>query len=466
MNRTESVSIGRKGFICEQDAYKVLQDYLARSEKALSADPDQKEILADLELSMASHLSDISGELVVDKDTASKVIALMGEVEVDMESKDQKVVEPDTNTADQTDDTSFADRIRAMFKKPLYKDHDREIGDGVCAGIARALDVDPVWVRLVFVLATIMTQGLGVVLYIVLSIIMKEESSYKKKTAGEVVDSIRKKITTTANDARPYERALRKLIVGILIIVWTVLRAFVCVVLVGASIAWASYMFFMLNSPDQVAIFNGRPGWLEFVMVFSAGLVLLIPLFELLVAMFRPKGNRSRLSLGLWSVWALSLIALVASLVNVYPKVERYLKTEKPKNDFVYVQMVGDEIASLCISPLGNCADTQQLLTYEQICGSRYLTVYDMDDRPVWMSRQWMPVFESLEYPVSQEVYCKRITELLDGYGGGDRIMFARQKLNDTEYVSNYEISQDLGVPNTQVESDKTFWQMEYLTNR
>jgi len=448
MNRTESVSIGRKGFICDQDAYKVLQDYLMRSEKALLDDPDQKEILTDLELSMAGHITETSGDLVVDKATAEHVIARMGEVEGETQAADS-ATKAEASPESSRDDLSFADRLKGMIKKPLYKDHEREIADGVCAGIAKELDVDPVWVRLVFVGITLITQGFGIILYIVLSIIMKEESTYKKKTAGEVVDNIREKLTKTANNARPYERALRKLIVGIIIVIWTILRVFVCLVLVVASIAWASYLFFMLNTPDQVAIFNGRPGWLEFVTVFSGGLVLLIPLFELLVAMFKPKVGRSRMSLALWSIWALSLIAFVAGAINVYPKVENYLKTEQPKNDFVYLQMVGDEIASLCISPLGTCSDDLQLLTYEQICGSRYMTIYDMDDRPEWQSRQWMPVFESFAYPVSQEVYCKRVTDILDANGSGNRIMFARQVLNDRAYVSNYEI-----------------WQLEYMTNR
>jgi phage shock protein PspC (stress-responsive transcriptional regulator) len=458
MNRTESVSIGRKGFVCEQDAYKILKDYLNRSEMALSDDPDQAEILADLELSMAGHLAELSGELVIDKETAEKVIALMGEVVPEHGEHNSKKEQDDNTTESQA--TSFAERFSYMLKKPLYKDHEREIADGVCAGIARALDIDPVWVRLIFVVITIVTQGLGIGLYVVLSIIMKEQPSYKKKTAGEVVDNIREKIATTASSARPYERALRKLIAGILIIVWVVLRTVVCIALVVASIAWASYMLFMINSPDQVAIFNGRPGWLEFVMVFSAGLVLLIPLFELLVAMFRPKGNRSRLSLALWSIWALSLITAVASVVNVYPKVENYLKTEQPKNDFVYVQMVGNEIATWCISPLGTCGDTETILTYEPLCG-RNVTIYDMDDRPEWQARQWMPVFESFAFPVDKEVYCKRITELFDSYG---LIMFARQELNSRAYVSDYYISQDMGEPNTQVEGDKEYWQMEYMT--
>ena len=86
MNKTEQVSIGRRGFVCDQNAYKILQDYLKRAEKVLADDPDKKEILNDLEHSMAGHLIELSGKLVVDEETAEKVVELMGEVQLDTDN--------------------------------------------------------------------------------------------------------------------------------------------------------------------------------------------------------------------------------------------------------------------------------------------------------------------------------------------------------------------------------------------
>jgi len=450
MNRTESVSIGRRGFVCEQDAYTALKNYLVRSEKALSADPDQKEILADIELSMAGHLHELSKDLVVDLETAKKVIALMGEVEI----HDTNNKEENKQNEDKTASVPLAERLKDLFKKPLYKDHEREIGDGVCAGLAKALDIDPVWVRLVFVLVTIITQGVGIVLYIVLSIIMKDEPSYQKKTAGEVIGAIRTKLSTTADSARPYERALKKLIVGIFVVVWNLLRTFVCIVLVVAAIVWASYLFFMINSTETSALFNGSPGWLEFVTVFSAGLLLLIPLFELLVAMFRPRAIRSRLSLALWSIWALSLIVTVAGSINIYPKVDRYLRTEQPKNKYVYVQMVGSSMASLCISPLGNCEKTTVVLQYGERCG-RPATLYDKNDRVIWMSRLWEPHYKSLEYPVTKELYCSEMKKIQDATGLSG-VMFAKEDINDPVYL-NEQVNPATG-------EMKKYWGYEYMS--
>lgn len=48
---------------------------------------------------------------------------------------------------------------------------------GVCAGLATYLGVDPIWVRLAFILLTILTDGAGILVYIVLAVLMPEEEA-------------------------------------------------------------------------------------------------------------------------------------------------------------------------------------------------------------------------------------------------------------------------------------------------
>jgi phage shock protein PspC (stress-responsive transcriptional regulator) len=54
----------------------------------------------------------------------------------------------------------------------IHRGTDRIIG-GVCSGLAEAIHLDPIWVRLAFV-ALAFAQGIGVVLYLVLLVIMPE----------------------------------------------------------------------------------------------------------------------------------------------------------------------------------------------------------------------------------------------------------------------------------------------------
>lgn len=59
--------------------------------------------------------------------------------------------------------------------KRLYRcGHDRVLG-GVCAGIAEYFQVDPVLVRLLWVIFTLISMGLGIVAYIIAWIIVPEE---------------------------------------------------------------------------------------------------------------------------------------------------------------------------------------------------------------------------------------------------------------------------------------------------
>ena len=59
----------------------------------------------------------------------------------------------------------------------IYRGSDRIIG-GVCSGLAEALHVDPIWVRLAFAVLAF-AQGIGVVLYVVLLVIMRERGAVR-----------------------------------------------------------------------------------------------------------------------------------------------------------------------------------------------------------------------------------------------------------------------------------------------
>lgn len=60
-----------------------------------------------------------------------------------------------------------------MFKeKKLYKSTDRKV-DGVCAGIAEFLEIDPTIVRVIYALITLFSAGVGgIAVYIILAVVM------------------------------------------------------------------------------------------------------------------------------------------------------------------------------------------------------------------------------------------------------------------------------------------------------
>ncbi len=64
-----------------------------------------------------------------------------------------------------------------MSEKQLVRRSDDRMLFGVAGGVADYLNVDPVIVRLMFVLLALFGKGLGVLLYIVLAIVMREEEA-------------------------------------------------------------------------------------------------------------------------------------------------------------------------------------------------------------------------------------------------------------------------------------------------
>ena len=59
--------------------------------------------------------------------------------------------------------------------KRLYRSSKDKVLGGVCGGIAEYLNVDPVIVRLGWVLLTLLSMGLGIIGYIIAWIIIPEK---------------------------------------------------------------------------------------------------------------------------------------------------------------------------------------------------------------------------------------------------------------------------------------------------
>lgn len=58
--------------------------------------------------------------------------------------------------------------------KRLYRSRDERMLTGVCGGIAEYLDIDPTVVRVAFVVATLLTWPMAILLYLALAFIMPE----------------------------------------------------------------------------------------------------------------------------------------------------------------------------------------------------------------------------------------------------------------------------------------------------
>ncbi len=184
MKKTLSINIGGRVFHIEEDAYDKLNHYLDAIIKHFSQEEGKDEILLDIESRVAEMLQEKmekSKQEAVTIGDVTEVIDIMGKPE-DFGDVDEEEYEapPRNGTA-----------------KQFFRNPDNKIMGGVCSGISSYFGIDPLWLRLAFVLSWFM-WGVGILIYIILWIVIPEAKSAadKLKMKGERVNlsNIEKKV--------------------------------------------------------------------------------------------------------------------------------------------------------------------------------------------------------------------------------------------------------------------------------
>ncbi|MCR5208555.1 MAG: PspC domain-containing protein [Eubacterium sp.] len=74
------------------------------------------------------------------------------------------------------------------MKKRLYRDTKNQVLSGVCSGIAKYFDIDPVIIRVIWVLITL-AGGSGIIAYIVCMLVIPEEPDVTEVDWTDVSDN-------------------------------------------------------------------------------------------------------------------------------------------------------------------------------------------------------------------------------------------------------------------------------------
>ena len=132
MKEVKKCSISGVAFTMDADAYEALETYLESLKTTYKDTADGAEIVADIEARIAELiLSQQENSRVVETPLLRQIISQMGTAE-------------DISSESETDAAKKQPRI----PRRLYRDTENAKLGGVCAGIGRYFDIDPVWVRL------------------------------------------------------------------------------------------------------------------------------------------------------------------------------------------------------------------------------------------------------------------------------------------------------------------------------
>ena len=167
MNKTIDINLGGFAFQIEEDAYTLLHAYLQKIEANLGNNDEAKEILDDIEFRIAELFrSDVkTNGGVITLESVQDIIKLVGEPEDFVDDAQDTQSEGAGRSA-----TTNAD-LHEPLKKSLFRDIDRQVFSGVCSGLALYLNIDPVIIRILFLVGFYFWHP-ALIIYVILWIAM------------------------------------------------------------------------------------------------------------------------------------------------------------------------------------------------------------------------------------------------------------------------------------------------------
>ncbi|MGY5846705.1 PspC domain-containing protein [Salegentibacter sp. HM20] len=187
MNKTVNINLAGIFFHIDEDAYSRLQHYLDTIKRSFSDSQGRDEIIADIEARIAELFNEkLKNERqVIRIKEVEEVIAIMGQPE-DYVLDDEIFEDEPTRTESR------------KSQKQLFRDTDNSYIGGVSSGLGHYLNIDAIWIRILWILLTIFSSGAFILIYIALWIFVPEAKTTADKLSmrGEevTITNIEKKI--------------------------------------------------------------------------------------------------------------------------------------------------------------------------------------------------------------------------------------------------------------------------------
>jgi phage shock protein PspC (stress-responsive transcriptional regulator) len=287
MQKVIIINLNGNAYQLDEDAYHTLRAYLDNAGAQLAANPDKAEILGDLEQAIGEKCGRFLGP-------HKTVVSVL---EIDQVLKEMGPVDP---SAGATDATGTKAAAAADAPKRLYRIRETGMIAGICAGFGAYFDLDPTIIRIIFVLLTVLTHGVWMLVYIVLMFVIPVANTSEERaaaqglpfTAQELVDQAKTKYSAFRDKAlskqwwKPKKKVLvapiephqlgygRQLLLGIVVATFAIVRAAATVLLVLAIVS--------LVNNGRVLQFHLPPD-----VPLWVGILLLVLLYQMSIAPLR-----------------------------------------------------------------------------------------------------------------------------------------------------------------------------------
>ncbi len=376
MKKTLTINISGVVFHIDEDAFDKLQIYLKSLNGKFGATDEGREIITDIEARIAEIFTEKSKDQknVITTEDVDHIIEIMGTPEEFDASEDDETTTEDT-------------RYEYRKHRRLYRDPDNTIISGVCGGLAAYFNIDPVAVRIIFVILFFFPTGLSLLTYIILwlAVPVARTTAQKLEMRGEkvTVSNIERTIkdefknvkenyqefkksksyqNTKDGIARFFEiigitlKALFKLILIILGIVFVFTGAIILISLVSAlfvgGIANIHFLGFdYIPLPPILNAFTDPS--MVWMFVMGLFLVTFIPILALVYGsvklIFKFKSNDRLIGLTALGLWLIALGTLIVISFNeagnfrTSARSTESYRIDNPANNILYLKAAPDK---------------------------------------------------------------------------------------------------------------------------
>ncbi|MGB8491473.1 MAG: PspC domain-containing protein [Bacteroidales bacterium] len=339
MDKTIKINLGGTLFRIDEEAYKKLRQYLHDLDAKLRNTQGGAETLEDIESRIAEIFqSQVATAGVISLENVNAMISLIGS--------------PETfDTVEELKDNNY-NRQRPVQKK-MYRNPDDRIISGVCGGIGAYLGIEPVWVRLLFILFACFF-GAGFIVYLALWIALPVARSEAQKKEmygsnirtgrGSRISGDQSNLSSPSYSAEKpagtgignaFDQVFRAIgRAGFIVIRVFLIILGVCFVVTGFAMLVSFVMIFFFKYPDYFSThslgFNlfYLPDFLNFIVnpaiapwiIVLSFIVILMPLLALIYwgikMIFWFRARDGIFALGGLVIWVMSVAALSILLAN------------------------------------------------------------------------------------------------------------------------------------------------------
>jgi phage shock protein PspC (stress-responsive transcriptional regulator) len=278
MKKTLTVNLNNVVFHIDDDAYEMLQTYLAEISLHLSAD-ERKEVMNDIEARIAElfteHLQ--KNKNVINLDDVNKIVSILGKPNQFGDAED-----------DQTENEKSDSKSEKKNARRFYRDPENAVLGGVAGGIAAYFSWDVTWVRIGLVVLALISAGNFIPIYLLVWIVAPKAvtASQRLEMQGEdvTVDNIKSEINNFKNyvESDKFKQSTNTLgerIIDFLRIIFKAIFGFVGIVLGFVGIILAGVLvlvlMFLIFEPNLIHGFAPE-FWTDFSLVTPDKAVLLV----------------------------------------------------------------------------------------------------------------------------------------------------------------------------------------------